>query len=87
MHQIHKWDIFPHNFKDPSPASSLAAIKAFMKFQQTNQEEEEDDDDDERFKKKKDAAVSYMLMPTFVAVVNDCSTEASSWVDTCSSDG
>ncbi len=59
-----------------------------MKFQQTNQEEEDDDDDDdERFKKKKDATVSYMLMPTLVAVVNDCSTEASSWVDTCSSDG
>ncbi len=57
-----------------------------MKFQQANQEEE-DDDDDERFKKKKDAAASYMLMPTLVAVANDCSTKASSWVDSCSSDG
>jgi hypothetical protein len=53
----------------------------------TNQEEEEGEEEDERFKKKKDAAVSYMLVPTLVAVVNDCSTEASSWVDTCSSDG
>ncbi len=62
-----------------------------MKFQQTNQGEEEDDDDDddddERFKKMKEAAVSYMLMPTLVAVANDCSTKASSWVDSCSSDG
>jgi hypothetical protein len=58
-----------------------------MKFQQTKQQQQQQEDDDERFKKKKDAAVSYMLMPTLVAVVNDCSTKASSWVDTCSSDG
>jgi hypothetical protein len=30
---------------------------------------------------------SYMLMPTLMAVGNHSSTKASSWIDTCSSDG
>lgn len=42
MQQIHRWDIFPHNFEDPSPASLITSSDQSFHEVPTNQEEEEE---------------------------------------------